>query len=304
MRDMTRRSMMVGASALAAGAAMLPASAMTAKAGFNLNYAPHPGMFKHIAGDDIIDQINFAAEQGFTAWEDNRLKKRTIKEQEAIGKALSDNGMVMGVFVASAIDWKNPTMVLGDKDYLASFLKELEECVEVAKRVNAKWTTVVPGHRDMKLHEDYQMANITEALKYGCEIYEKHDLVIVLEPLNNYTNHPGLILREIPQAYYLCKAVDSPSCKILFDIYHQQIQEGNIIPNIDMGWEEIAYFQMGDNPGRKEPTTGEINYKNIFKHIHSKGFKGVLGMEHGNSRDGAEGEQAVIDAYRSVDNFL
>ncbi|MDZ4702867.1 MAG: xylose isomerase, partial [Saprospiraceae bacterium] len=68
-------------------------------------------------------------------------------------------------------------------------------------------------------------------------------------------------------------------------------------------WSEIAYFQVGDNPGRNEPTTGEINYKNIFKHLHHKGFKGVLGMEHGNSRPDKAGEQAVIDAYVAVDDF-
>ncbi|MEC3965732.1 TIM barrel protein, partial [Flagellimonas halotolerans] len=97
--------------------------------------------------------------------------------------------------------------------------------------------------------------------------------------------------------------VDSPSCKILFDIYHQQIQEGNLIPNIDAAWEEIAYFQVGDNPGRKEPTTGEINYRNVFKHIHSKGYTGIVGMEHGNSGAGKQGELAVIEAYKTSDTF-
>jgi len=97
--------------------------------------------------------------------------------------------------------------------------------------------------------------------------------------------------------------VGSPSCKILFDMYHQQITEGNIIPNIDRAWDEVAYFQIGDNPGRKEPTTGEMNYLNIFKHIHDKGFTDVLGMEHGNSKPGRAGEQAVIDAYVECDSF-
>ena len=123
---------------------------------------------------------------------------------------------------------------------------------------------------------------------------------MVLEPLN-FRDHPGLFLTKIPQAYQICKAVNSPSCKILFDIYHQQIQEGNIIPNIDSAWSEIAYYQIGDNPGRKEPTTGEINYKNVFQHIYNKGFDGILGMEHGNSSEGKEGELKVIEAYRSVD---
>ena len=72
---------------------------------------------------------------------------------------------------------------------------------------------------------------------------------------------------------------------------------------MDMAWDEIAYFQIGDNPGRREPTTGEINYKNIFKHIYEKDFKGVLGMEHGNSKPGKQGEMAVIEAYRACDDF-
>ena len=87
------------------------------------------------------------------------------------------------------------------------------------------------------------------------------------------------------------------------DFNHQQATEGNLIDNINRCWDEIAYFQVGDNPGRNEPGTGEINYKNVFKHIHSKGFKGVLGMEHGNSQNGKDGEQRVIAAYREADSF-
>ena len=90
---------------------------------------------------------------------------------------------------------------------------------------------------------------------------------------------------------------------LLDDLYHQQISEGNLIPNIDKAWEEIGYFQIGDSPGRKEPTTGEINYRYVFKHIHKKGYKGVMGMEHSNKGKGKEGELAVIEAYRWCDNF-
>jgi hydroxypyruvate isomerase len=173
--------------------------------------------------------------------------------------------------------------------------------VEVAKRVNAKWATVVPGAYAPGLEPDYQTANAIETLKYCAEICEPAGLTMVLEPLNPWRDHPGLFLTKIPQAYLICKAVNSPSCKILFDIYHQQITEGNLIPNMDKSWDEIAYFQVGDNPGRKEPTTGEINYKNVFAHIREKGFQGVVGMEHGNSKPGKEGERAVINAYWACD---
>jgi hydroxypyruvate isomerase len=269
---------------------------------FNLKYAPHFGMFKNSAGDNLIDQLNYIADQGFTAFEDNNLKKRTIDTQNKMSKTMQKRGIEMGVFVAHTIHWKEPNLASGDNSKREQFLKEINESVEVAKRINAKWMTVVPGYKDLRLDLSYQTVNVVDSLKYACEILEPHGLIMVLEPLN-FLNHPGLFLTESPQAYEICKSVDSPSCKILFDIYHQQIQEGNLLPNIEKCWNEIAYFQIGDNPGRKEPSTGEINYKNIFKYIYNRGFEGILGMEHGNSKKGQDGEIAVIEAYKKVDNF-
>ncbi|MBB6522547.1 hydroxypyruvate isomerase family protein [Pseudoteredinibacter isoporae] len=269
---------------------------------YQLNYAPHLGMFKHLAGDDPIDQLNFMADMGFKAFEDNEMKSRSLDLQKKMAETLRMREMTMGVFVCHKIHWHKPSLSSGDADYREAFLSEVRESVEVAKRLNARWMTVVPGHVDLRQDMGYQTANVIEALNYASDILEPHDMTMVLEPLN-FRNHPGLFLTKIAQAYQICKAVDSPSCKILFDVYHQQIQEGNIIPNIDRAWDEIAYFQIGDNPGRNEPTSGEINYLNIFKHIHQKGFKGILGMEHGNAGEGSEGELAVIKAYQESDRF-
>ena len=274
----------------------------TPKNNFNLNYAPHFGMFKHSAGEDLIGQLNFIADQGFTAFEDNNLKKRNISDQNKIASTLIKRNIKMGVFVAHSIHWKEPNLASGNKDKRREFLKEIKESVEVAKRVNAKWMTVVPGHKDLRLKDSFQQTNVIDSLKYACDILEPHDMTMVLEPLN-FRNHPGLFLTESPQAFEICRSINSKSCKILFDIYHQQIQEGNLIPNIDLCWDEISYFQIGDNPGRNEPTTGEINYKNIFKFIYEKGFKGILGMEHGNSISGKNGEKQLIKSYKNVDNF-
>ena len=269
---------------------------------FKLNYAPHLGMFKNSVGDDPIDQINYMADLGFRAFEDNGMRSRSVALQNKISKTLENRGMKMGVFVAHKIYWDKPNLSSGDYDYRNEFLNFIKKSVEVAKRVNAKWMTVVPGHLDLRKDISYQTSNVVETLKRACGILEPHGLVMVLEPLN-FRDHPGLFLTESPQAFQICKAVNSPSCKILFDIYHQQIQEGNLIPNIEDTWDEIAYFQIGDNPGRREPTTGEINYKNVFKFIHEKGFDGILGMEHGNSIQGIEGEKALVDAYLKVDSF-
>ena len=275
----------------------------TGKKPFNLNYAPHFGMFKHNAGDNPIDQLQFMYDHGFRSLEDNGMKSRSKSDQNKISKKMSRLGMDMGVFVAHKIYWREPNLTSGDKELHDEFVQNVKDSIEIAKRVNARWMTVVPGHVDLKKEMAYQTANVVEALRRASKLLEPHGLIMVLEPLNWWTNHAGQFLTEIPQAYEICRAVDSPSCKILFDIYHQQISEGNLLPNMDKSWNEIAYFQIGDNPGRKEPTTGEINYLNVFKHIHSKGFKGIMGMEHGNSKSGKAGEMAVIEAYRKVDNF-
>jgi hydroxypyruvate isomerase len=269
---------------------------------FKLKYAPHIGMFANSAGKDPIDQLSFMADQGFMAFEDNGMKGRSISTQNQMSAIMEKRNIEMGVFVAHDIYWTKPNLASGDIDLRNEFLRHIKESIEVAKRVNAKWMTVVPGFVDLRKNMSYQTANVIESLKQASDILEPHGLVMVLEPLN-FRDHPGLFLSESPQAYQICKAVNSPSCKILFDIYHQQIQEGNLIPNIEASWNEIGYFQIGDNPGRNEPTTGEINYKNIFKYIHSKGFNGILGMEHGNSQPNKAGEQAVIDAYLKVDSF-
>lgn len=270
---------------------------------FRLNYAPHLGMFKHHAGDDPLDQLNFMADQGFTAFEDNGMKDRTVDLQKSMASVMRERGLRMGVFVAHRIYWDKPNLTSGDAAYREEFLSDIRSSVDVAKRVGAKWMTVVPGHVDLSLEMGYQTANVTATLRQACEILEPHDLTMVLEPLNWWANHAGQFLTATPQAFQICKAIDSPSCKILFDVYHQQISEGNLISNLEKAWNEVAYIQVGDNPGRKEPTTGEINYLNIFKYLSENGYQGIIGMEHGNSRDGREGEEAVLKAYRTVDNF-
>jgi hydroxypyruvate isomerase len=172
--------------------------------------------------------------------------------------------------------------------------------VDVAKRSNAKWMTVVPGFYERRLPMGVQTGHVMDALRSAAAIFEPHGLIMVLEPLSDT---PDLFLRYSDQTYAICRGINSPSCKILFDMYHMQRNEGNIINYMDLVWDEIAYFQIGDNPGRKEPTTGEMNYKNIFKHIYDKGYRGIMGMEHGNAKPGKEGELALIQAYRESDNF-
>jgi len=259
-------------------------------------------MFREHAGTDIVNNIKFCYDQGFRAMFDNGLMSRPPEDQVKLTGELHKLGMDFGPFVLYA-DFATTSFVLNKQDTRDMLINRVKEGVEVSKRTGAKYALMVPGRYDERLHRDFQTANVIDNLRYCCDIAEPAGLTIVLEPLNTYRDHPGLFLTSMPQAYAICRAVNRPSCKIIEDIYHQQITEGNLIPNMDAAWSEIAALHCGDNPGRMEPTTGEINYKNIFKFIHSKGYQGVICMEHGLKDRSKEGEARVIQAYREVDSF-
>ena len=312
MRDPSRaesRRCFLGTVAAGTAAALLPfrslfgATEMTAGTvpAFRMRYAPPLGMFEASAGKDSLDQIRFMADQGFRGMFDNGLMNRPVAEQEAIAKETSRLGMTIGPFVTYA-DFGVTSFVTRDPAMRGMMKEKLGTAIETAKRTNVRTTLIVPGRFDERMDWDYQTANVIENLKWCAGICEPAGVVMVIEPLNP-KDHPGLFLTKMAQAYQIVRAVGSPSCKIVMDIYHQQITEGNIIPNVDACWDAIGAFHLGDTPGRKEPGTGELNYRKIFQHIHAKGYQGVLCMEHGRSLPGKEGEQAVIDAYRVCDSF-
>lgn len=237
---------------------------------FKLKYSPHFGMFENHTGRDLIDQLRFMSEVGFRGFEDNGLMRRSPDTQERIGEELARLDMQMGVFVIDKGGNGANTFTAGNSEHTNIFVEACKEAVEVAKRVNATWMTVVPGNFTRHLPLDIQTSHVIDTLRRGAEIFEPHGLVMVLEPLSDT---PDLFLRTSAQTHMICRAVDSPACKILYDIYHLQKNEGNLITNIDYCWDEIAYFQLGDNPGRNEPGTGEINYQNVFAHIYHKGYE-------------------------------
>ena len=300
-RSFLKNTITTGAGSLLTSSIFARSVASPKEQPFKLNYAIHDGMFKNTVGPEFTDQMKYAYDMGFRAIEDNGYMDRPVEQQEKIGKALLSLGMKMGVFVLNFDHWPvHTSLTTTNKEWMDKFIKSCHEAVDCAKRCNAKWITVVPGNYEHSLSMELQTANVINALRKGAEIFEPHGLVMVIESLSDT---PELFLRGSDQGYMICKAVNSPACKMLYDMYHMQRNQGDIIRHMDDAWEEIGYFQIGDNPGRKEPGTGEMNYKNIFKHIYQKGYTGVLGMEHGNSLAGKEGEMALIKAYREADSF-
>ncbi|NII57768.1 hydroxypyruvate isomerase [Sphingomonas aerolata] len=293
---------------IAAGAAasLLPAGIAAQRRGttaarFSLGYAPHEGSFASRGG--LIEQIAFAADQGFTAWEDNEAAARPVADQERMAKALSQRGMTMGVFVASMPKWAKSRPLLGANDDAdrEGFLTDIRASIAVAKRLNATRMTVVTGFMDPKLPVEIQTARVIDVMRRAGDIVAPHGVAMVMEPLNTRTNHPGVYMQTIAQGYAVARGANSPAVKILADLYHEQIQSGNLIPTLDACWSEIGYLQFGDNPGRNEPMTGEINYAAIVRWLRGRRYAGVIGMEHGNSVAGRAGEDRLIAAYRAID---
>ncbi len=268
---------------------------------FKLRYAPGFGTFNELAGKDPIDQIKFCNDQGFRAMFDNGFMSKPVELQEKIVAEITRLNMKMGPFVLYA-DFSKESMVIKDADMRQMLIDKVKAGVEVCQRTGLKWALMVPGRYNEHMDWGYQTANVIDMMRELSEIAQQGGMTIVLEPLNK-RDHPGLFLTGMAQTYAICRGVNNPSCKIVDDLYHQQITEGNLIPNLESCWSEIAAFHLGDNPGRKEPGSGEINFSNIFKLIQSKGYDDVLCMEHGRSIKGKEGEQALIEAYRKVDNF-
>lgn len=298
----SRRSVLA-ASALGLGAATVARAGapLGNAARFSLKFAPHEGSFASRGG--LTEQIAYAADQGFTAWEDNEAVSRPVAQQEAMARALRQRGMTMGVLVASMPKWSQFRPILGTDGGAEreAMLADLNAALEVAKRLDAKWLTVVTGFMDPKVPLDLQTARVIELMRRAGDVAARAGRVLVMEPLNTITNHPNIFMRTIPQGYLVAKGANSPGVKVLADLYHAQIQAGNLIPTLDSCWDEIAYIQFGDNPGRLEPGTGEINYKTIVQWLRKRGYAGVIGMEHGNSLDGRAGEDRLIAAYRAID---
>ena len=303
---MDRRSFI--ASGLAAGAVISTGLANAADepeisspaTPFKLKYAPELGRFRQHAGNDPIDGIKFMYDQGIRAVFDNGLMDKPADLQERIGNALKERNMDLGPFVLYA-DFGRESMVLNDANIRQNLLVRIRNGIDTAKRSGAKWALMVPGRYNQRMDWGYQTANVIENLKFFSEACEESGMIIVLEPLNKH-DHPGLFLTTIAQSYAICRAVNHPCCKIVNDLYHQQITEGNLIPNIDAAWSEIAAFHLGDNPGRRN----RAPEKSISKHLPSSPSKRLprrTVYEHGISLGGKEGEIALLKAYRECDAF-
>ena len=162
------------------------------------------------------------------------------------------------------------------------FLRELGASIEAAKKMDCRQLVVLTGNELGGMPRSEQMVNAVAALREAAPLLEKNGVTAIIEILNTYVNHAGYFLYFVRDGAELVDRVGSPNVKLLFDIYHVQIMEGNLIENIRTNIDRIGHFHVGDVPGRHEPGTGEINYRNVFKAIYDLGdrFQGSVALEY------------------------
>ena len=257
-------------------------------------------MFRQRGGEDLVDQIRFMADEGFAAVEDHGLTAKPTSLVERIGKELLRRDMTMGLFVATA-NYGEPTFASGRPDLRDWVLHDMRQAVDTAQRVGGRWCAVVPGKLDSRLPIQKQTVNAIDLLKRCVDIVEPAGLTLLIEPLQHGTRQPRLFLHSLEQSRMICRAVDSPCCRILFDAYHMQVAGRDPVQSLLSAWNEVGYVQVGDYPGRKEPGTGTIDFRHLFSLLEARGYEGMVGMEHGNSLPGEDGENRVIAAYADHD---
>jgi hydroxypyruvate isomerase len=277
---------------------------------WNMRFAPHIGlyspdtpMFLHSVGSlDPVAHIDFIAGLGFAGVEDNALLLRDDASQSLIGQALGRRGLEMGCFAFDPEHWIEPLWARNDDATQAHLTLELTRAANAARRVNGRFVTVLSG-RDPLMPLAMQLQGMIENLRRLAEDAQKHGITLLIEPLSQW-DYPAMLINDFHDAYAVVKAVNHPAVRLMFDVFHVQAMNGNLLRNLDLAYDVVAMVQIADSPSRSEPGSGEINFVNVLKHLQTKGYKGLVELEHVMSEPGKAGEDAALTRLRAINGQL
>lgn len=233
----------------------------------------------------FLERMERVKRLGYPAFEFWDWKSKDI---DAIIRKKNELGLEIATIMGSG--WKP----LFTEEARKAFVSEIQASLAAAKRLGSKTLIVTTGFEDKRISRAEQHAHYVAALKAAATFAEQAQLTLVLEPLNTKVDHPGYYLQTAKEGFEILDEVGSPAVKMLFDIYHHQIMEGNVIQDITKNISKIAHFHVADVPGRHEPGTGEINYANVFRAIASTGYQGFVGLEFKPSRAADETLREVL----------
>lgn len=227
---------------------------------------PIPCFFRDV---NFCEAIRKTAELGYDAVETYDWKELDLDE---VRKTLDETNVELISICTTEFN-------LTDPQYRDSWIKGIKESCEAAKKLGVKNIITQVGN-DTGAPQEEQHRSIVDGLKAGAPILEEYGITVMIEPLNTYVDHRGYYLWSSAEAFEIIKEVNSPCVKVIYDIYHQQVMEGNIIPNITKNLDLIVHLHGAGHPGRHEMQYGESDYKNIIKAVDAAGYKGALGLEY------------------------
>ncbi len=235
-------------------------------------------LFRNMSLAQMMEKV---AEAGYHGFEFGNWR---AQDPADITKLKTKLGLECACLVGNrAVNPKGMTLVdPADRD---AFLVEIQASAEAAKRFETTRLVTLTGNELPGVPREAQHKSIVEGLKRAHDVVAPHDVTLIVEPLNTLVNHQGYYLNHTPEAFEVMREVSSPNVKILFDIYHVQIMDGNLITTLRKNIASIGHFHVGDVPGRHEPGTGEINYGNVFRAIRETGFRDFVAMEYMPSKD-------------------
>ncbi len=235
-------------------------------------------LFRGASLPQAMEKVAEAKYQGFEFgdWRD--------QDPVAITKLKDKLGLECACLVGNrAVNPKGMTLVQpADRE---AFLAEIKASTDAASRFETTRLVTLTGNELPGVAREVQHRSIVEGLKRAHDIVAPRGVTLIVEPLNTLVNHQGYYLNHTAEAFEIIREVGSPNVKILFDIYHVQIMDGNLIDTIRKNISSIGHFHVGDVPGRHEPGTGEINYANVFRAIRERGFHDFVAMEYVPSKD-------------------
>lgn len=233
----------------------------------------------------FLERMERVKRLGYPAFEFWEWKNKDV---DAIIRKKNELGLEIATIVGSG--WKQ----LFTDEARGKFVSEIQASLAVAKRLGSKTLIVTTGMEDKSMPRAEQHAHYVAAFKAVAPFAEQAQVTIILEPLNTKVDHPGYYLQTAREGFEMLEEVGSPAVKMLFDIYHHQIMEGNVIQDITKNISRIAHFHVADVPGRHEPGTGEINYANVFRAIASSEYQGFVGLEFKPSRSAEDALRGVL----------
>jgi hydroxypyruvate isomerase len=216
-----------------------------------------------------------------------------------IKKTTQSFGLGMDAMLASP-DWSRRPVSMVDPAHREAFLADVRSAIVFARKLEIPQIILMSGNAIPGRSHEEQYASLLEGTKRAGELVAEAKLTAIVEPLNSLVNHQGFFLTTCTEGLKLVREADNPHVRLLFDIYHEQVQQGNVIRTLSEAARDVAVFHVADNPGRHDPGSGEMNYPNIYKAIQKTGYSGYLAMEYLPLGEPVASLTKAVDGFRAA----